>query len=195
MNPLGKEQDKIFEHLEKGNFIAPPGGDPRDERDIPRLRRAAPLLAAGVLLTSLLPGVFDGWELASFLGALLIVPGAARIWEQSRWVKAALFGAVVQLLALALRLVAQTTVPALLDSTVYSAAGYASTALGAVIPWLLALGLGNCCRRCALCMAVAALAATVLVFLQGLLTLCVVLAVLGTAALVCLVLVTPKEIG
>ena len=73
MNPLGKEQSSVFETLEKGNFIAPPGGDPRDEQDIPLLKRVFRLILPGIALTCLLPALLDGMELAAFLGALLMI--------------------------------------------------------------------------------------------------------------------------
>ena len=162
MNPLGKEQDKIFEHLEKGNFIVPPGGDPRDEADIPLLKRALLLLIPGLALTVLLPGLLDGMELAAFLGALILVFGAGRLASENGWFRGAVACAVAQSLVWGFVLVAQTTATALITTIIYTVAAYVGIALSAMMPILLAVAVWKCYIGCRLPMAILAASAVAL---------------------------------
>lgn len=132
MNPLGKEQSSVFETLEKGNFIAPPGGDPRDEQDIPLLKRVFRLILPGIALTCLLPALLDGMELAAFLGALLMIIGAVKLTRETDRYRVAVICAAVQAISLAFVLVAQTSVPELVGSPVYNMAYIYGTWFGPV---------------------------------------------------------------
>ena len=162
MNPLGKEQDKIFEHLEKGNFIVPPGGDPRDQADIPLLKRALLLLIPGLALTVLLPGLLDGMELAAFLGALVVSFGAGRMAGENGWFRATVACAVMQALSLGFVLVAQTTAVALMTTTVYTVAVYMAMALGALVSAVLTAAVWKSYGVCGLPMVLLAVAAVAL---------------------------------
>lgn len=163
MNPLGKEQDKIFEHLEKGNFIVPPGGDPRDQADIPLLKRALLLLIPGLALTVLLPGLLDSMELAAFLGALVVSFGAGRMAGENGWFRATVACAAAQTVVLGFVLVAQTTAVALMTTTVYTVAVYTAMALGALVPAVLTAAVWKSYGVCKLPMALLAVAAVALV--------------------------------
>ncbi len=197
MNPLGKEQDKIFEHLEKGNFIAPPGGDPRDEEDIPMLKRSFALLIPGLALSVLLPGLFDSAELFAFLGALLLAIGAGRLTGEDRWFHGVVICAVLQAMLLAFVLVAQTSVPALMESIGYTVAGYGALALGFTVTALQMVAIWSCFPKCKLptvLLSVSALVATAAtVFLPGLFLLRLIAVIPGLAALVWLAILACKQ--
>ena len=162
MNPLGKEQDKIFEHLEKGNFFMPPGGDPRDEADIPKLKQALSLMLPGLALSVLLPGLLDGMELAAFLGVLVLIVGTGRFTGENGWFRATVACAVAQTVVLGFVLVAQTTAVALMTTTVYTVAVYTAMALGALVPAVLTAAVWKSYGVCRLPMALLAVAAVAL---------------------------------
>jgi len=146
MNPLGKEQSTVFETLEKGNFIVPPGGDPGDT-DKPLLRSALTFMLPGFVLAALLPGAFGGMELPAFIGALLIAVGAGKLMGGCHWFRGGVVCAVLQTLALALVLVAQTSVPMLLESPIYTTASISATVLCAVTAALLTIGFWKSRRK------------------------------------------------
>ena len=156
MNRLGKGQDTVFEALEKGNFIAPPGGDDRDQEDISKLRRAMEWLLPGLALGAFVPHLAKGWELAAFLGGLITLFGCVRIWEENGWFRLAMWCAVAQVLGSCVQLIAQAAVPALLDTAVYSVAGYVSVIAGAAVPVVLTVALWSYHRRNAAFMAITA---------------------------------------
>ena len=140
MNQLGKEQDSVFETLEKGNFVAPPGGDPRDEEAGSPLYRAIWYVVFGLLFASLLPGVWAE-PLIPFLGAVLLLMAGARLWEESPLCKAVSAAAAVLAAVLSFRIIADGTFDSLPLSILYPICGYGALLLQAAIPALLALAL------------------------------------------------------
>lgn len=194
MNPLGKGQDTVFETLEKSNFIAPPGGDERDQEDISKLCRAMELLTPGIVLAALLPQVAGDWTLVAFLGALLTVFGCVRLWEENGWFKLAMWCAVAQGLLLCFRLVGQTMLPMLLESALYPIAGYGADVAGAAVPAALAVGLWLYDRKAAPFMTAATAAAIALPLLGGLmLAVRAVAAAVGAGSLIWLLVRTKRE--
>jgi len=162
MNRLGKEQDTVFETLQKGEFIAPPGGDDRDQEDIAKLRRAMEWLLPGLVLGSFVPHLARGWELAAFLGGLITPSGCVRIWEENGWFRLAMWCAVAQMLGSCVQLIAQTAVPMLLDTAAYSVAAYTAVIAGAAVPASLTAALWLYHRKSAPFMAVTAAVAVIM---------------------------------
>ena len=196
MNGLGKNQDTVFEALEKGNYIAPPGGNDRDAEEIPQLRRAMEWLAPGLVLGMMLSYVGDDLELAAFLGGVIGIFGCVRLYEENPWCKAALWAAAAQVLCRCLRLFAQTLIPMLLGTAVYSLCLYASMIAGAAVPVLLCLGLWDGDRKSGALMAVAAAATAalpVLWLLGVMLPARIAVAVLGAGALLWLLVRSRQE--
>lgn len=196
MNPLGKEQDKVFEHLEKGNFIAPPGGDPKDEEDISEHRRAMPWLVTGTVLATLAPVVLENWDLVAFLGTLALAVGLLRLWNASIWFRAAMCCTTLQFVTLSLRLVAQTPIHWLLESEIYPALKIAALLLGTALPWLLTAAFGKLIPKALPFMGAAAVLAAVGTVLQlaggALPAVRIGLALLGLAACVCVQVIGSK---
>lgn len=196
MDPLGKEQDKIYEHLEKGNFIAPPGGDPKDEEDISMYRRAMPWLITGTVLATLAPAVLENWDLVAFLGTIALAVGLLRLWDASVWFRTAIGCTALQFLALSVRLVAQTPVHWLLESEIYPVLKIAALLLGPAFPWLLAAGVSKMSTKAVPFLGAAAVLGTVGTALQlaggALPTVRMGLSLLGTAACICAALCIRK---
>ena len=196
MSGLGKNQDTVFETLEKGNFIAPPGGNDRDTEEISQLRRAMEWLTLGLVLGAFVPYMGADLELLAFLGGIAAFFGCLRLYEENRWCKAAMWAAVAQVLGRCLRLFAQTLLPMLLDTVVYAAALYVAMAAAAAVPVLLALGLWHSDRKSGLLMAAAAVASVclpLLGMLGALLLVRIAVALLGAGTLVWLWLRTKSE--
>jgi hypothetical protein len=191
MDPRLKSQDTVFEVLEKGNFIAPPGGDDLDLEEIPVLRRAMVLLFPGTVLALLLPGIFGG-TLLPFLGALVLIFGYLRLREQSPWIKAAAALSSLQAFLLAFCFVAETTMAQWQSLPVYRSFLIAAPVLAALTPCLLTLGLRS--HRSypapAAILALCGIALTVLQLTNLLLAVRIGLAVVGAAMLAWLLLVS-----
>ena len=142
MNNFGKEQQHVFTTLEKGDFIAPPGGDERDEMDIPKLRRAMELLTPALLCLSLLPYVAEQLTILPFLGSIMAVFGCLRISSENRWFKLAT--ALSGLGAMAFCIVAVGTTDILADLKMwwgYDFAAYTAMVVAALLPVTLTLGI------------------------------------------------------
>lgn len=188
MDRLGKGQDTVFETVEKGRFFTPTAGEAWDEESVAKLRRAMEQLLPGLLLACLLPNVAGDWPLVAFVGALLTVFGAFRLWDENLWFKLSVLCAGAQMLCLGFQLVGQAMLPALLETAAYPIAGYGATAAGVLVPVLLTVGLWLHHRKGVVWMAVAALAALALPLLKlavgvPVLIVRIVLAVIGAAAL------------
>lgn len=168
MNPLGKEQSSVFETLEKGNFIAPAAYDPQTEEDISPVKSAFKLLLPGIALGCLLPALLDGMELAGFLGALLMFAGAIKLTGEIDRFRVVLVCAAVQAAALAFVLVAQTSVPELLEGSLYAMAAAWGVWFGAVFTVRLAMVVGKHYPKCRVPAALAAVFVTLAIALAAL---------------------------
>lgn len=188
MNLWGKQQEHVFSVLEKGDFIAPPGGDDRDEMDIAKLRRAMELLAPALLCMSLLPYVAGQLTLIPFLGSVLAVLGCLRISGEDRWFKLAAVCAGLGTLALCIVAGCSTDLLAVLKASwVYDLAVYTAMVIAALLPAMLTLGTWRYYARLVplmLIVAVIAIALPVLTLIGVQLIVRIVLAVLAAVALV-----------
>ena len=196
MSGLGKNQDTVFEALEKGNFFAPPGEDKRDFEDISVLTRSVEMLTPGLILGTLVPYLGQGWELLAFLGGILAFVGCLRLKEENRWCAVAVWVALVPVLGWCLRLFAQTLVPMLLESVVYPICLYAAVIGAAALPLLLTIGFLRIQRKAALRMGIAAVAAVVLPVLWALgvmIAIRIAVATLGAGALLWLLVSAKQE--
>lgn len=183
---MGKEPESLREILEEGNFIAPPGGDPRDEESIPKLRRAVELICPGLVMAAILPNVIGDGTFLGSIGAVLVVFGTLRLWDEGIRFRLVLLCAALQGLSDCFRFVGANMWLPLMESPLYPAAGVVAVVAGTATPVLLAVALGTYHRKSAPWMAGAALAAVVLLVLKlvgAWLILRAALAVLGTAAL------------
>lgn len=189
MDPLGRNQDTVFEALEKGNFIAPPGGNDRDTEEIPQLRRAMEWLTPGLVLGAMVPYVGENLELAAFLGGLVTLFGCVRLYEENAWCKTALWAAVAQLLGRCLRLFAQTLLPMLLETVIYPASLLVAVIAAAVEPVLLSVGFWRSSQKAGALMAAAAGVSLLLLplWMLGIMPLIrIAVAALGAVALIML---------
>lgn len=196
MDLWGKEQQHVFTTLAKGDFIAPPGGDDRDEMDIAKLRRAMELLAPALLCMSLLPYVAGQLTLLPFVGSILAVLGCVWIADEDRWFKLATAWSSLGAVAFCLVAGGTTDLLAVLKTSwVYDLAVYTAMVVAALLPVILTLGFWRHCPQTApymLAVAVIAIVLPVLALIGVQLFVRIVLAVLAAAALV-LVFVRAKN--
>lgn len=197
MNLWGKEQQHVFTTLERGDFIAPTGGDERDEMDIAKLRRAMELLTPALLCTSLLPYVAGQLTLLPFIGSILAVLGCLRISSEDRWFKVAVIWSGLGAVAFCVVAGCSTDLLAVLKETwVNDLAVYTAMVIGALLPVMLTIGAWRHYPRLAplmLAVAVIAIALPVLMLGGVQLVVRIILAVLATTALV-LVFIRAKNV-
>ena len=188
MSSLGKGQDHVFTTLEKGNFIAPPGGDERDEMDIAKLRRAMELLAPALLCMALLPYVAGQLTLLPFVGSILAVLGCWRMSSEDRWFKLATLWCGLGVVAFCVTAGASTELLVVLNGTwVCDLAAYTAMVVAALLPVMLTLGLWQHYPQLApwmLAVAVISIALPVITLMGVQLMVRIVLAVLGAMVLV-----------
>lgn len=163
---LGKGQDTIFEAVAKGHFFTPSAGENWDEEDVAKLRRAMERLMPGLVLAGLLPNVAGDWSLVAFIGGMLAISGAFRLWEENVWFKLGTLSIGLQTLCLCFQLMGQTMLPQLLQWAIYPVAGYIAMVAAALTPVLFTVGLWFYHRKDALFMGAAAAAAVALPLLK-----------------------------
>ncbi len=187
MNLWGKEQQHVFTTLEKGDFIAPPGGDDRDEMDIAKLRRAMELLAPALLCMSLLPYVAGQLTLLPFVGSILAVLGCVRIIGEDRWFKLAAVWSSFGVASFCLVAGGTTDMFAVLKALwIYDMAVYTAMIVAALLPVILTLGIWRHYPQAApfmLAVAVFAIVLPVLTLIGVQRVVRIVLAVLAAVAL------------
>lgn len=188
MSLYGKEQEHVFTTLEKGNFIAPSGGDNRDEMDIAKLQRAIELLAPAFLCMSLLPYVAGQLTVLPFIGSILAVLGCWRVSGEGRWFKLSVVWSALAAVAFCVVAGCSTDLLAVLKGTwANDLAAYTAMVVAALLPMVLTLGMWRYYPQVAhlmLALTIITIVLPVITLLGVQLIVRIVLAVLGAAALV-----------